>query len=291
MTLPSLDDNIRMADWAHLKSEFVWAYEGAVGPSFVQTKEHLPGQSALFLLEGNLTVETAAGALIAEENQWMFPTQDVRLQKFTPDAKIISIHFHLYWPGGQPLFNPPIGYVLKGAHAQKLENKARILLRLIKRELPDASKNLPWMRGDLITHLRFQRVFDSWLCAYAEAMKATGIKPSRLVKMDPRVLQVVNILDDFPLSKPFDETEILDKTGLSSSQISRLFTKHFKVTPHQYMENRRLALAKDLLASSPLSIKQVTFELGFGSLPSFSRWFKQKTGQSPRSFKKTEQKV
>lgn len=278
-----------MADWARLKSEFVWAYEGEVETAFSNSPHHHPGQSALLIMAGGLEVETDAGRVRAEAGQWVFPCAGLRLQRFREGSRVLSVHFHLYWPGGQPLFDWPVGFVFESAAHPALERETRGLIRLVNREMPGASKELPWMEADARTHFRFQRSFDAWLCVYVEAMTKAGVVPSRLAKIDPRVLRAVTLLDEAPLDGPLDEAQLHADSGLCASQLNRLFSRQFKLTPHQYFENRRLARAQDLIRSAPLAIKQVAYEIGFVSLPSFSRWFRQKAGMSPRAFQKREQ--
>src|SRR4051812_34658509 len=90
---------LRMVDWSHLKSEFVWAYEGDVEPAYRNTRSHHLGQSALLLLSGQLTIETEAGSVLVRQGTWAFPREGPRLQRFSDDARVLSVHFHLYWPG------------------------------------------------------------------------------------------------------------------------------------------------------------------------------------------------
>lgn len=279
----------RLTDMAHLKTELMWAYEGEVRGVFTEQSDHLPGQSALMVLAGTVEVETAHGVARATAGQWILPHQGPRIQRLSEDNRIRSVHFQLYWPGGEPLFNWPVAFVFDAAAAPKLEKQTRLLIAMIERYMPEASKDLPWLRGDLLTHFRFQHGLDSWLCAYVETLIAAGVVPSRLAKVDPRILRAVALLDELPVGKPLDERLLTEETGLSASQLNRLFIQEFKLTPHHYFEERKLARAKELIQAGRFSIKQITFETGFGSLPAFSRWFKQQTGQSPRDFKHNEQ--
>lgn len=279
---------IRLADWGRLKSEFVWAYEGEVETVFSNSPHHHPGQSALLILAGGLEVETDAGRVRAGEGQWVFPSAGLRLQRFKEGTRVLSVHFHLYWPGGQPLFDWPVGFVFDESTHPAMARETRRLIRLVNREMPGVAKALPWTEADALTHFRFQRSFDAWLFVYVETMTKAGVMPSRLGKIDPRVLRAVTLLDEAPLDVLLDEPQLHAESGLCASQFNRLFSRQFKLTPHQYFENRRLVRAQDLIRSAPLAIKQVAYEVGFVSLPSFSRWFRQKTGLSPREFQKQE---
>lgn len=279
-------DHIRMVDWAHLKSELVWVYEGNVTPPYDNTREHNPGQSALLILEGRMRVETENSAIEAKQGQWVFPRQGQRLQQFFDHPRVLSVHFHVYWPGGQPLFQSDTALVLESSSYPRLEKQTRILKRIVEKKLPGVGGNLLWEKGSLKTHFLFQRAFDSWLCVYVDTLEEAGVNPSRLGQVDDRILNAVNFLDDFPLRETFNERQLATQIGLSPSQLDRLFIKQFNLTPRQYLEAKKLEQAKNLIRSAPLSIKQITYETGFNSLPSFSRWFRQKTGLSPKEFQK-----
>lgn len=61
----------------------------------------------------------------------------------------------------------------------------------------------------------------------------------------------------------------------------RLFKRVFNRTPHQYLTEKRIERAKELLASNRLSVTDVCFEVGFQSLGSFSTLFHKRVGTSP----------
>ncbi len=284
-----LIDDIRMVDWAHLKSELIWVYEDAVLPPYDNTREHSSGQSALLILHGRLLVENEVASVEAQKDQWVFPPQGRRLQRFSDNPRVLSVRFHFYWPGGQPLFDWDRALVLESSAIPQLERQTRILQRIVERRMPKVGGHLLWTRGSLKTHLICQRAFDSWLCVYADALLGAGVVPTRLVQIDDRILRAVNSLDGLPLREKFAERRLAAEVGLSTSQLDRLFLKQFHLTPRQYLEGKRVEEAKNLLRSAPLSIKQITYEVGFDSPPSFSRWFRQKTGLSPLEFQKSDE--
>jgi len=281
-----LMNDLRMADWAHLKTEFDWVYEGEVSQPYRQTWDHASGQSALLIERGSMRVETEKGKVEAGKRQWIFPRQGPRLQSFSEDAKVLSVHFHLHWPGRQPLFEWDTALVVDAADAPQLEKQARILKRQVDRLLPGAGRNLPHARGDLKTHFLMQKGFASWLCLFADTLLRLGVMPSRLAQIDPRVLQAASILDDHALDVALDGELLAQEVALSVSQLDRLFIRQFGLTPLQYLERRRLERAMELIRSAPSNIKEICYEVGFGSLAHFSRWFRLKTGVSPRQFRR-----
>lgn len=71
---------------------------------------------------------------------------------------------------------------------------------------------------------------------------------------------------------------------LNPFYLLRLFKNYYKVTPHQYLKQKRIEEAKKLLGSSNFSVSQVCNMVGFSDLSSFSKLFKKETGSSPSCF-------
>ena len=275
---------IRMVDWSQVKASFIWAYEAAIPAEFHDRRDHLPGLSALLIRAGSLRIETEDGVREAREGQWIFPHQGERRQLIAPGTEVISLHFHLTWVGGRPVFDWPVALVLDAANHPLLEKKARHLIQKVNRLMPDAHAALPWMETSIETHFRIQPSFAAWLCAFVEVMTQTGHEPSRLVGMDERTFRAVTILDEIPIGALVPEKELAKRVGTSLSQLNRLFVAEFGVTPTQYQDRKKITHARYLVSAGALSIKQIAYELGFASLPAFSRWFRQKTGSSPRTY-------
>src|SRR5215469_255621 len=89
-------------------------------------------------------------------------------------------------------------------------------------------------------------------------------------------------------SLPLDLKTISRHACLSRYHFLRLFRDAFNMTPHQYLIQRRIEKAKELLRSRRLSITDVCFEVGFESLGSFSSLFRKRVGQPPTTYRRRE---
>jgi AraC-like DNA-binding protein len=58
-------------------------------------------------------------------------------------------------------------------------------------------------------------------------------------------------------------------------------------TTQHYIQQRVLERSKDLLSTTPLSIAEIVYQLGFEHPQSFSKLFKSKTHLSPLAFRAT----
>ncbi|MET0519371.1 MAG: AlkA N-terminal domain-containing protein, partial [Burkholderiaceae bacterium] len=71
----------------------------------------------------------------------------------------------------------------------------------------------------------------------------------------------------------FSLEQLAERLGLTSRHLRRIFMAEHGVTPLQYLQTRRLLLAKQLLADSALPITEVAAAAGFGSLRRFNAAF------------------
>lgn len=75
--------------------------------------------------------------------------------------------------------------------------------------------------------------------------------------------------------------QISSEACFSRYHFLRLFRQAFNKTPHQYLIERRIARAKELLSANDLRVTDVCFEVGFESLGSFSSLFHKHVGHAP----------
>lgn len=73
--------------------------------------------------------------------------------------------------------------------------------------------------------------------------------------------------------------------SLSEYHFFRLFKAAFNITPQQYLNNKRLLIALNLLRKENHSITEVAIATGFSDVYSFSKSFKKHFGMSPSIIK------
>lgn len=77
-----------------------------------------------------------------------------------------------------------------------------------------------------------------------------------------------------------------DKICLSPNYFSDLVKRETGISPKEYISQRILATAKELLMAQSLSITQISEKLGFQYPQHFTRFFKKYTGVTPIEFRK-----
>jgi AraC-like DNA-binding protein len=85
-----------------------------------------------------------------------------------------------------------------------------------------------------------------------------------------------------------DLDDISRSALLSRFHFHRLFTRVYKITPHQYLTRKRLNKARDLLAKEEITVTEVCNSVGFESIGSFSTLFKKEMGYPPVSYRNME---
>ena len=88
------------------------------------------------------------------------------------------------------------------------------------------------------------------------------------------------------IQEKFDTENICKAFYISVSKLNELFRKEFSCTPHQYYQNIRITIAKDMLIDTDLSIDEIASKLNFVDRNHFTKFFTSKEGVSPATFRK-----
>ncbi|MEN0004276.1 MAG: AraC family transcriptional regulator [Bacteroidota bacterium] len=82
--------------------------------------------------------------------------------------------------------------------------------------------------------------------------------------------------------KPLKVEDYAYLTGRSLSSFRRDFKQFFGATPQQWLKNRRLEKAHDLLLTQGMTITAVAYEVGYEHISYFIKAFKQKYALTPK---------
>lgn len=93
-------------------------------------------------------------------------------------------------------------------------------------------------------------------------------------------------IDDH-LHEPLTLTAVAARAGTSTRTLSRRFDETTGSSVLQWITDRRIAKARALLEDTDLSITDVAFATGFGSLGAFRHHFTRTAGTTPRAYRHT----
>jgi AraC family transcriptional activator of pobA len=79
---------------------------------------------------------------------------------------------------------------------------------------------------------------------------------------------------------------LADSLNVSSSYLSDMLRTHTGQNAQQHIHNKLIEKAKEVLTTTPLSVSEIAYRLGFEYPQSFSKLFKTKTKISPLEYRK-----
>ena len=100
-----------------------------------------------------------------------------------------------------------------------------------------------------------------------------------------RLKQTFAYIEDH-LSEDLSLSRIAAITGMSASHFKTLFREPAGVHVHQYVIQRRIERAKDLLMQDKLSIAEIALATGFSHQSHLARHMRRSVGLSPRAMKR-----
>ena len=97
--------------------------------------------------------------------------------------------------------------------------------------------------------------------------------------------KVLPYIDDH-LAEPFTVSDLADFVGLNPQYMMRTFKKVTGLSVLEYVTERKLKKAKELLLSTDISIEQISEKLGYFNYSYFFKLFKRAEGVSPGQYRK-----
>jgi AraC-like DNA-binding protein len=115
-------------------------------------------------------------------------------------------------------------------------------------------------------------------------MTAAAISPGANEERNRWMLRARDAIDrDY--ARPLNIPDLARIALVSEAHFIRTFRATFGETPHRYLQRRRVERAMALLRSTDRSVTDICFAVGFSSLGTFSRTFRDIVGRSPSAFR------
>lgn len=90
---------------------------------------------------------------------------------------------------------------------------------------------------------------------------------------------------DRAFSDPLDVRTVAAIAHVSPAHFSRRFRAVFGESPHRYLQRRRVERSMFMLRESESTVTDICFAVGFSSLGTFSRTFREIVGQTPTDYR------
>ncbi|MET8231061.1 AraC family transcriptional regulator [Micromonospora sp. NPDC005298] len=109
---------------------------------------------------------------------------------------------------------------------------------------------------------------------------------SRAVEESNRAMLRARDAMDRAYAEALDIPALARIAHVSQAHFIRTFRATFGETPHRYLQRRRVERAMSLLVETEQDVTDICFAVGFSSLGTFSRTFRQIVGESPTGFRR-----
>lgn len=99
------------------------------------------------------------------------------------------------------------------------------------------------------------------------------------------VAEVRKYIDEH-LTEHISRTKVAEHVALNENYLSRLFRQEIGCSISDYIQEKRIALAKRLLLQTDLSVSEVGVRVGYDTTAYFIRLFKREVGKTPKEYRK-----
>ena len=103
-------------------------------------------------------------------------------------------------------------------------------------------------------------------------------------ELNRRMLRARDAIDR-AYSQPLDIAALASVASVSEAHFIRTFRNTFGETPHRYLQRRRVERAMFLLRETDRQITDICLDVGFASLGTFSRTFRDIVGLNPTDYR------
>jgi AraC family transcriptional regulator len=132
-------------------------------------------------------------------------------------------------------------------------------------------------------------LFEALTLHIAHLIEEGEQRPARLVQVSqvgnirPTIDKVLQQIDR-QLAEKLTLQSLAEMAGVCRTIFAEQFAKRMGCAPHQYIIQRRIERAKELLMEGRMSVTDIAYEVGFSGQSHLSTTFRATTGQSPSQY-------
>lgn len=123
----------------------------------------------------------------------------------------------------------------------------------------------------------------------AAARSLSGAKPITPVKSDPRIMRIMDYIQEHP-DGDLSAEALSSMTSLNKSYLSRLFTASTRYTISEYIAEVRIENACRLLKTTDMPVYRIAERSGYRDLSFFHEKFRELNGRTPAEYRRKYQR-
>lgn len=108
----------------------------------------------------------------------------------------------------------------------------------------------------------------------------------QLIQLKKQVVVDISQIIEENYMNPLKLEEFAYLSGRSLASFKRDFSAIYKTSPAQYLKEKRLNKAKELLATTDWPVTEICFAVGFENVSHFVRIYKEFSGRTPTEYRK-----
>ena len=104
-------------------------------------------------------------------------------------------------------------------------------------------------------------------------------------RIDPEIVDSARLYIDQNYMRDITLSDVSEFTGFSRCYFSRVFKQQLGQSFSEYLRNKRISMAEDLLIHSRQPIQDIAMSAGFGSVATFNRVFREAKNCTPSRYR------
>ena len=191
-------------------------------------------------------------------------------------------HSELFGGGGGRLFNVQLG-------AEWLAGLDRFDVRPPERQVDATGGRLTWLASALYREFRRNdTASDLAIDGMALALLAHVVRQEQAPESHRRPAwldRVVELLHD-RFDRPMSIAAIAAEVDIHPVHLARVFRRHYRCSPAEYLRRIRVRRACELLAREEETLTAIAFATGFADQSHFTRNFRRAVGVTPGQYRR-----
>ena len=261
------------AGWTRSAFSVLRAGKVAAAPDYGVERLSHSGQDILYCLSGAGAVETLGQRLEVQPGQLVWiANEQPHAHIADPRAPWTVLWFRLDGPNPAALRKKLFGdgaprvVMIEGASLAAWFDRLFVAMR----------------RRGFGVDLRLNQLVGEFLTIVDQALAASATPGV------PAALAAAMTAMRTDFSRPWSAGDLSAITDLSQSQMRRLFRRHLRASPRQWLLRERLMFAQSLIIDNGAPLAEIAESCGFCDVYHFSREFKRSVGVSPAAWRRGE---